>query len=93
LRDDLAASVGPSGFALFQTIDHGGIITALGGRPARAMTYVFGNGLIAVQMTRPVADARLQVPLRLFVLEREPGVVGVAYDVPSATLARSNRRR
>jgi hypothetical protein len=87
LRDDLASSAGPSGFTLFQSIDHGGLITALGGHRTRAMTYVFGNGLIAVEMTQHVASVGLYVPLRLFVRELEPGRISVAYDVPSATLA------
>jgi hypothetical protein len=86
LREELAASAGPSDFSLFQTIDHGGLLTALGGRKVRATTYVFGNGLIAVEMTKHVPAAGLYVPLRLFVCELEPGRIAVTYDVPSAAL-------
>jgi hypothetical protein len=87
MREDLASSAGPSGFSLFQTIDHGGLLTALGGVKARAMTCVFGNGLIAVEMTKHVPPVGLYVPLRLYVREIEPGRISITHDVTSATLA------
>src|SRR5690348_2084440 len=52
MRKALAAAVGPLDFALFQKIDHGALLTVLEERPTRAATYVFGNALIAVAMTR-----------------------------------------
>jgi hypothetical protein len=61
-REQLASYVGPLDFTLFQKLDHGAIVTALVGRPCRATTYVFGNALIAVEMTRHVARAGL-IPL------------------------------
>ena len=79
--------VGPLDFTLFQKLDHGGLLTALAGRPSRAMTYVFGNALIAVEMTRHDARAGLYVPLRLFVQEIGAQRVGVTYDLPSAAMA------
>src|SRR5262249_23543975 len=86
-RATLAAFVGPSGFALFQKIEHGGLLTAFTGERARAMTYVFGNALIAIEMTRHARAVGLYVPLRLFVEDVAPGRVRVTYDQPSATLA------
>lgn len=86
VREVLASFEGPSGFSLFQKIDHGSLLTALGGRKVRALTYVFGNGLIAVEMTKHVPAAGLYVPLRLFVCELEPGRIAVTYDVASAAL-------
>jgi uncharacterized protein (DUF302 family) len=86
VREELSSSAGSSDFALFQTIDHGGLLSALGGRQTRAMTYVFGNGLVAVEMTKHVPAVGLYVPLRLFVREVEAGTA-VNYDVPSTTLA------
>jgi hypothetical protein len=86
LSEELAAFAVPSGFALFQTIDHGGLLTALAGHKARAMTYVFGNRLIALEMTKHVLSAGLYVPLRLFVRELAPERIIVTFDVPSATL-------
>src|SRR5262245_10312068 len=54
---------GPLDFTLFQKLDHGAIVTALGGRHCGATTYVFDNALIAVEMTRHVPRGGLYVPL------------------------------
>jgi uncharacterized protein (DUF302 family) len=86
-RAKLASVVGPLDFTLFQKLDHGGILTALTARPTRAMTYVFGNALIAVEMTKYDARAGLYVPLRLFVQEVDSHRVLVTYDLPSAAMA------
>jgi uncharacterized protein (DUF302 family) len=60
--------------------------TAIAGKPTQATTYVFGNALIAVQMTTYDARAGLYIPLRLFVQEVANGRVMVTYDLPSATM-------
>lgn len=86
-RRKLATFVGPSDFALFQKLDHGGLLTALGGRPVRATTYVFGNALIAIEMTRHEPRVGLYVPPRLYVRSLEAGGALVTYDLPSATFA------
>jgi uncharacterized protein (DUF302 family) len=86
-RKKLASFVGPAGFALFQKLDHGGLLTSLTGRRTCAATYVFGNALIAIEMTKHAPRAGLYVPLRLHVNEVEPGRVIVTYDIPSATMA------
>jgi len=84
-RTRLASFVGPVDFALFQKLDHGAIVASLYGRHARAMTYVFGNALIAVEMTKHVLRAGL--PLRLFVEEVGETEVRVTYDLPSSLIA------
>ena len=86
-REKLASFVGPLDFTLFQKLDHGAIVTALVGRPCRATTYVFGNALIAVEMTRHVARAGLYVPLRLFVEAIDGDRVRITYDLPSSLMA------
>ena len=86
-RERLASFVGPWDFALFQKIDHGGLITALTGRRSEATTYVFGNALIAIEMTKHVARAGLYVPLRLFVEAIAGERVSVTYDLPSSLMA------
>jgi hypothetical protein len=83
----LEGFVGPSGLALFQKLDHGALLTAFTGQATRALTYVLGNALIAIQMTRHVPMVGLYVPLRLYVREMAATTVLVTYDVPSATLA------
>lgn len=86
VRQKLAAFVGPSDFTLFQKLDHGALLQVFANRPARATTYVFGNALIAIEMTKHVSSVGLYVPLRLFVEETAPEHVRVTYDFPSATL-------
>ena len=85
-HEQLASYVGPLDFMLFQKLDHGAIVTALVGRPCRAITYVFGNALIAVEMTRHVARAGLYVPLRLFVEAIDHDRVRITYDLPSSLM-------
>ena len=85
-RAHLEACEGLSGFALFQKIDHGRALAILGKGAARAITFVFGNALIAVEMTRHSPLAGLYVPLRLMVHELAPERTLVTYDLPSATL-------
>src|SRR5580704_16937258 len=86
-RKKLTSYVGPLDFILFQKIDHGAIVTALAGRHCDATTYVFGNALIAVEMTKHVARAGLYVPLRLFVEAVTSDRVHVTYDLPSSLMA------
>src|SRR5262249_29885016 len=74
---------GPSGFMVFATMDHG-VLQALTGRPARAVQYVVGNPLFAVQMTRHNVAAGLYAPLRLLVYEDESGKAIVEYDQQSS---------
>ncbi len=85
-RERLASFVGPLDFSLFQKIDHGGLLSAIAGKPTLATTYVFGNALVAVQMTTYDARAGLYVPLRLFVQEIAKNRVVVTHDLPSATM-------
>jgi uncharacterized protein (DUF302 family) len=85
-RERLASFVGPLDFSLFQKIDHGALRTTIAGKPTLATTYVFGNALIAVQMTTHDARAGLYVPLRLFVQEIARNRVMVTYDLPSAAM-------
>ena len=91
-KERLAAYVGPSDFTLFQKLDHGALLTTFTGRRTRATTYVFGNALIAIELTRQTSRVGLYVPLRLFVQEISSARVIVTYDLPSATLAHFQSR-
>jgi len=53
----------------------------------KAITYVLGNALIAVEMTRYVPAVGLYVPLRVSVEAPDATRVIVTYDLPSATVA------
>jgi uncharacterized protein (DUF302 family) len=82
-RDRIAAMAGPSGFMLFGTNDHGALLRVVG-RPARAVQYVVGNPLFAVEMTRHALGAALYAPLRVLIYEAGPGRTCVEYDKPSS---------
>lgn len=86
-REKLASFVGPLEFTLFQKLDHGAIVTTLAGQRCEATTYVFGNALIAFEMTKHVPRAGLYVPLRLFVEAVADDRVRVTYDLPSSLMA------
>jgi uncharacterized protein (DUF302 family) len=88
----IAAMVGPSGFMLFGTQDHGALLSMVG-QPARAVQYVLGNPLFAVQMTRHNVAAGLYVPLRLLVYETGAGKTVVEYDKPSSLLGQFGDER
>ena len=88
----LDSYLGPSGFALFQTHDHGALLSMLTERCTRAITYVFGNALIASQMTVHEPRVGLYVPLRLLVHEVAPERIVVTYDLPSGALSQFESR-
>jgi uncharacterized protein (DUF302 family) len=81
-RSRLEAMAGPSGFMLFATLDHGSLLT-LFGPPRRAMHYVIGNPLFALQMTRRKLGAGLYAPLRVLIYEEGEETV-LEYDSPSS---------
>lgn len=86
-RERLASVAGPSGFALFQKIDHGAMLKALTRRRVSSLTYVVGNVLTATEMTKHEPMLGLYVPPRVHVCESETDEVVVTYDIPSVTLA------
>ena len=83
----LSTVTGSSGFALFQKIDHGSLLSVVADKPTRASTYVFGSALIAVEMTQHDPRVGLYVPPRLYVREVSPGRILVTWDLLSATLS------
>jgi uncharacterized protein (DUF302 family) len=79
----LESMVGPSGFMLFQTSDHGGLLRIVG-KPRKAIQYLVGNPLFAIEMTRHAIGAALYAPLRVLIHEDEEGTTCVEYDLPSS---------
>ena len=73
----------PSGFMLFATQDHGSLLR-LAGQRRRAIQYVVGNPLFALQMTQHDIRASLYAPLRVLIYEDEQGNTCVEYDRPSS---------
>jgi uncharacterized protein (DUF302 family) len=82
-RAKIEAMVGPSGFMLFRTSDHGALLR-LAGQKKKAIQYLVGNPLFAVQMTRHDIRASLYAPLRVLLYENEKGKTCVEYDKPSS---------
>jgi uncharacterized protein (DUF302 family) len=78
----LAAMAGPSGFTLFGTSDHGALLR-LAGQKRKAIQYVVGNPVFALQMTQHDIRASLYAPLRVLIYENEKGKTCVEYDRPS----------
>jgi uncharacterized protein (DUF302 family) len=82
-RARIEAMEGPSGFMLFGTNDHGALLRIVGQR-RKALQYVVGNPLFALQMTQHDIRASLYAPLRVLIYENEEGKTCVEYDRPSS---------
>lgn len=83
----IEAMAGPSGFMLFGTVDHGALLR-LAGQKRKAVQYVVGNPLIALQMTQQDIRASLYAPLRVLLYENHEGQTCVEYDKPSSLFGR-----
>src|ERR1700730_5968380 len=83
VRAKIEAMVGPSGFMLFRTSDHGALLR-LAGQNKKALQYLVGNPLFAVQMTQHDIRASLYAPLRVLLYENEAGKTCVEYDKASS---------
>ena len=79
----IGAMAGPSGFMLFGTQDHGALLR-LAGQQRKAVQYVVGNPLFALQMTQHDIRASLYAPLRVLIYETDEGKTCVEYDRPSS---------
>jgi uncharacterized protein (DUF302 family) len=82
-RATIEAMAGPSGFMLFATHDHGSLLSMVGPR-RKALQYILGNPLFAIQMTRHAIAASLYAPLRVLLYENEEGASCIEYDRPSS---------
>ena len=83
VRKKIEAMVGPSGFMLFRTSDHGTLLR-LAGQKKKAIQYLVGNPLFAMQMTQHDIRASLYAPLRVLIYENEEGKTSVEYDSASS---------
>lgn len=79
LRKQIEGMAGPSGFMLFDWFDHGRLLT-LFGKMTRAIQFVIGNPLFALQMTQHNTAAGLYAPLRVLVYQDGGGKTCVEYD-------------
>jgi uncharacterized protein (DUF302 family) len=79
----MEAMAGPSGFMLFATHNHGALLR-LAGQQRKAIQYVVGNPLFALQMTQHDIRASLYAPLRVLIYENDERKTCVEYDKPSS---------
>jgi len=83
VRAKIEAMEGPSGFMIFRTSDHGALLH-LAGQKKKAIQYLVGNPLFAMQMTQHDIRASQYAPLRVLIYENEDGKTCVEYDKPSS---------
>jgi uncharacterized protein (DUF302 family) len=88
----IEAMVGPSGFMLFGTQDHGALLR-LAGQKRKAIQYVVGNPLFALRMTQHDIRASLYAPLRVLIYEDDNGKTCVEYDKPSSLFGQFGNER
>ncbi len=77
--------VGPSGFMLFASFNHGGWITKAG-IDREVMRVVIGNPLIAITMLRHDVTAGLFAPVELLLTEEDDDRSAVTYVRPSSLM-------
>jgi uncharacterized protein (DUF302 family) len=82
---EIASHVGPSGFILFATFDHGGWIKKAGIRK-KVMRLVIGNPLLAITMMRHDLTAGLFAPVELILIEGDDGRSSLTYVKPSSLM-------
>ena len=92
VRARLEAMAGPSGFMLFGTTDHGRLLRLVG-QERKAVQYVVGNPLFAIEMTRHAVGAALYAPLRVLVYEADDGRTCIEYDRPSSLFGQFGNER
>jgi uncharacterized protein (DUF302 family) len=83
---------GSSGFMIFKTSDHGSLLRIVG-KPRKAMQYLLGNPLFAIEMTQHAIGAGLYAPLRVLIYEDEGGKTWVEYDLPSSLFGQFKNER
>lgn len=84
-RKRVESHVGPSGFMLFGTVDHGAWITKAG-IDRKAVRVILGNPLIAITMLRHDVTAGLFAPVELLLLEEDDGHSSLTYVKPSSLM-------
>ena len=91
-RARIEAMAGSSGFMLFGTTDHRALLSIFGVKK-KAIQYIVGNPLIAIQMTQHNLAAGLYAPLRVLVYEDDRGRTCLEYDKPSSLFGQFNDDR
>jgi len=84
-RKEIESHVGPSGFSLFATIDHGAWIKKVGIRK-KVLRLIIGNPTIAITMLRHDLTAGLFAPVELILIEEDNDHCSLTYVKPSSLM-------
>lgn len=84
-QERVESHVGPSGFMLFGTVDHGAWI-GKADIDRKALRVILGNPLIAITMLRHDITAGLFAPVELLLLEEDDGRSSLTYVKPSSLM-------
>lgn len=84
-QERVESHVGPSGFMLFGTVDHGAWINKAG-IDRKALRVILGNPLLAITMLRHDVEAGLFAPVELLLLEEDDGHSSLTYVKPSSLM-------
>ena len=84
-KKEIESHVGPSGFSLFATIDHGAWIKKVGIRK-KVVRFIIGNPMIAITMLRHDLTAGLFAPVELILVEEGDGRCSLTYVRPSSLM-------
>jgi uncharacterized protein (DUF302 family) len=79
ITEIIDAYIGESGFTIFSTVEHTPLLT-VSGKTSRAIQYMAGNPLLALQMSRLLPEVALYAPLHFVVYLDEAGQTFIAYD-------------
>lgn len=84
-QERVESHVGPSGFMLFGTVDHGAWI-GKAGIDRKALRVILGNPLIAITMLRHDVKAGLFAPVELLITDEGDGNSSLTYVKPSSLM-------
>jgi uncharacterized protein (DUF302 family) len=88
-QDSVEPHAGPSGFMLFNLIDHGAWITTAG-IERKVIRVILGNPLIAITMLRHDVTAGLLAPVELLLVDEGEGRSSLTYVKPSSLMVVEN---
>ena len=93
-RQRIEAMAGSSGLMRFGPVEnHGSLLPFVNAPAAKAVQYVLGNPLVAVEITRYNLAAGLYAPLRAIIYEDEQGTTHLEYDLPSSVFGQFHDAR
>ena len=84
-KKEIESHVGPSGFSLFATIDHGAWIKKVGIQ-RKALRLIIGNPTIAITMLRHDLTAGLFAPVEMILVEEDNDCCSLTYVRPSSLM-------